>query len=63
MLENQCKEEHEYTLTGWCLWKNIKEMLFKKIYKENKEVEQLLDYALDLYKQSNCQSWHKAAKI
>ncbi len=56
LLENQYKEEQEYTLTGWCLWKNIKEMLFKKIYKENKEVEQLLDYALDLYKKSSCQS-------
>lgn len=31
------------------LWKNIKEMLFKRIYKDNQEIEKLLDYAVDLY--------------
>jgi len=48
-IENQFKDDQEYTLTGWSVWKNIKEMLFRIICKENQDIEQLLDYTFDLY--------------
>ncbi len=48
-IEEQFKEDQEYTLTVWWTWKNIKEMLFKPICNDNKEVEKMLNYALDLY--------------
>ncbi|MEE4359227.1 MAG: HNH endonuclease [Desulfococcaceae bacterium] len=48
-IEDKFKEDQEYTLTSWWIWKNIKEMLFKRIYKDNQEIEKLLDYAVDLY--------------
>jgi hypothetical protein len=52
-IENKFKDDQKYTLTAWWTWINIKEMLFKTvcktICKDNREIEQLLDYALDLY--------------
>ncbi|MDM8525698.1 HNH endonuclease [Desulfococcaceae bacterium HSG8] len=51
-IENQLKDDQEYTLTAWRTWRDIKETLFKAICKDNQEIEQLLDYALDLYKNS-----------
>ncbi len=55
IIENQFKDDQEYTLTGWSVWKNIKEILFKEIYKDNQEIEKLLDYALALYIESKDQ--------
>jgi len=52
IIENQVKEEEEYTLTGWWTWENIKEILFKNICKDNQDIERMLDYALALYMQS-----------
>lgn len=52
LIENQFKENQEYTLTGWWLWRDIKRVLFLSICKDNQEIEQLLDYALNLYIQS-----------
>ncbi|MCP4105543.1 MAG: hypothetical protein GY749_08405 [Desulfobacteraceae bacterium] len=52
LIENQFKENQEYTLTGWWSWKNIKRILFMSICKDNQEIEQLLDYALYSYIQS-----------
>jgi len=49
IIEDQVKEDKEYTLTAWWAWRNIKAILFKTICKDNQEIEQLLDYALDLY--------------
>ncbi len=54
IIENQFRDDHECTLTAWWTWKNIKEILFKTICKDNKEIEQLLDYALGLYIKSKC---------
>ena len=51
-IENQIKENQEYTLTAWWSWRNIKSILFTSICKENQEIEELLDYALKLYLQS-----------
>ena len=46
---DQFKDDREYTLTTRWAWKNIKEAIFKKIYKDDHDIERLLDYALDLY--------------
>ncbi len=54
IIENQFKDDQEYTLTGWCIWTNIKETLFKTICENNQEIEQMLDYALNLYIESKC---------
>ena len=52
LIERQLEDEQEYTLTGRCIWSNIKEILFEAVHKENQEIEALLDYALSLYLQS-----------
>ena len=52
IIEDQFKNDQEYTLTGWCTWKDIKKILFKVIYKDNQDIKQMLDYALDLYVKS-----------
>jgi len=54
IIENQFRDDQEYTLTGWWAWRNIKKTLFKTICKDNQEIERLLDYALDLYIKSKC---------
>ena len=52
IIEDQFKDDREYTLTTRWAWNSIKETIFKEIYKDNHEVEQLLDYALNLYLQT-----------
>lgn len=52
LIERQLEDEQEYTLTGRCIWSNIKKILFEAVHKENQEIEALLDYALSLYLQS-----------
>ncbi|MCI5212501.1 MAG: hypothetical protein D3910_27785 [Candidatus Electrothrix sp. ATG2] len=52
IIEEQFKGDREYTLTARCVWKNIKETLFKEIYKDNHNIERLLDHALNLYLQT-----------
>ena len=52
IIEDQFKDDREYTLTAHWIWKNIKEIIFKGIYEDNHDIEKLLDYALDLYLQT-----------
>lgn len=52
LIENQFMDNQEYTLTAWWSWRNIKRILFMPICKDNQEIEQLLDYALNSYVQS-----------
>ncbi|MDY6994468.1 MAG: hypothetical protein SVR94_17935 [Pseudomonadota bacterium] len=54
-IENQSKDDQEYTFTSWYIWKNIKEKLFKIICPGNHEIEQLLTHAFDLYIASGIQ--------
>jgi 5-methylcytosine-specific restriction endonuclease McrA len=50
-IENQFKDDREYTLTALWTWENIKEMIFKKIH-NNKHIEKMLNDALNLYLQT-----------
>ncbi|MCP5500750.1 MAG: HNH endonuclease [Leptospiraceae bacterium] len=50
-LEAQFQESEEFTLTSLCIWRNIKDILFRPIANtlENEDICKLLEYVLGLY--------------